>query len=100
MNISEVDVHLSPIISSRTLCRIFIKFRISVCYKMLLNQTNFHENRLIDSHLTGRMSFNFCQQSRNEVTPPTTTTVYFMLLYFSYIFRCFWQIIRLLYTDF
>lgn len=78
MEISAVDVHLSTIISSRTLWRIFIKFRIRVRYKMLLNQTNFHENWFSDSHLTGRMSSHFCHQSRHKVTLPTTTTVYFV----------------------
>jgi hypothetical protein len=69
----------SPIISSRTLCRIFIKLCLRVRYKTLLPQTNFHENRLSDSHLTGLMSLHFCQQSRNEFTLPTTTTVYSVL---------------------
>jgi hypothetical protein len=69
----------APIIISRTLCRIFTKLCLRVRYKKLLNQTNFHENRLSDSHVTGLMSLHFCQQSRNEFTLPTTTTMYFVL---------------------
>jgi hypothetical protein len=88
------------LLSAAEHCRIFIKFRIKFRYKILLNQTNFHENRLSDSRLTGWMAFHFCQQSINGVTLPNTTTVYFIMLYVSYIFRYLWQIIRLLYTDF
>ena len=90
-----VDVRLSPTISSRTLS----DFHKISCTSPLqkLSQTNFHENRFSDSHLTLWMSFHCCQQSSNKVTLPCNKSLYFILLYVSLWVRVttVWCVIRL-----